>query len=73
MDDAYAILKAHKAPGESFSDEIRRLVQEKGSILDLAGAWKNITDEEAEKMKKAIREMRKGNRFEELKKRMASA
>lgn len=31
----------------------------KGSILELAGAWSDMTDEEAERMKEAIRKTRK--------------
>ena len=71
MDDVYDLLKARKLAEESFSEEIRRLVKGKGSIMDLAGAWKDVSDEDAEKMKRAITEMRKVTRLEELKKRIA--
>ncbi len=41
-----------------------------GSILDLAGAWKDLmTDEEEAEMKKFMAESRKGSRFKELQKR----
>jgi len=61
MDDVYELLKALKSPEESFSDEIRRLTTVKGSILDFAGAWNELSDKEAEKMKIRIRE-RRGDR-----------
>lgn len=71
MDDVYDLLKIRKLPDESFSDELRRLVKGKGSIMDLAGAWKDISEEDANKMKRAITEMRKGTRLADLKKRFA--
>lgn len=70
MDDAYDLLIGMKMPGESFSDEIRRLTKTKSSVMDFAGAWKDISDKEAEKMKKTITEMRKSSRIDEVIKRM---
>lgn len=70
MDDAYGLLVAVKAPDESFSDEIRRLLKSKGSIMDFAGAWKDISDKEIETMKKAILALRGGTRLQEATKRM---
>jgi len=67
MDDVYGLLKAQKRDSESFSDEIRRLATEKGSILDFAGAWKDVSEEEAKKMKKNILDRRKEReRLDEL-------
>ena len=66
MDDAYNALKIRKRKNESFSEVIRRVTKDKGSIMELAGAWKDISKEDAEKMKKKILEMRKGTRLKEL-------
>ena len=66
MDDAYEMLKALKTPEESFSDEIRRLTSAKGSIMEFAGAWKDISDKEAKKMENAINKMRRGSRMNEI-------
>ena len=55
-DDAYDDLAALKREGESFSQLARRLRQEKGQdrILELAGAWRDMTDEEATGMIRRI-------------------
>ena len=58
MDDVYDLLSTLKRPGESFSDEIRRLAKEKGSLLDLAGAWSDMSDEEVKRIKDRISERR---------------
>jgi predicted CopG family antitoxin len=69
-DDVYERLKAMKTPGESFSDELRRLTTSKGSILDFAGAWKDLSEEDSKKMKENIREKRKDkSRLEEVNKK----
>lgn len=70
MDDVYERLLALKAPSESFSETIRRITSNKGSIMELAGAWKDMSDEEVNKMKSTILRMRKGNKLQELKKKM---
>lgn len=54
MDDVYELLIRNKKSGESFSDEIRRLVPRKGSIMECAGLWAHMSDKEAEDMKKNI-------------------
>ena len=59
MDDAYEMLVGSKLEDESFSDEVRRLVKTKSSIMDLAGAWKDISETDAERMKARIMERRK--------------
>lgn len=56
--DAYEILVREKREGESFSDVIRRLSQRK-SIMDLAGAWKDMTDEEYDEWMEAIGEKKR--------------
>ena len=70
MEDAYEILKALKTPEESFSDEIRRLLSAKGGIMELAGAWKDISEEESHIIKHAIKRMKKGTRLLEIAKRV---
>jgi len=58
MDDAYELLKQEKAGNESFSDVIRKVIPKKKSIWDFVGAWKDMSDEEAEDFHKFIRELR---------------
>ncbi len=62
MDDVYELLKASKAPEESFSDQIRRLAKTKGSILEFAGAWSDMSEEEISAIKAKIEQGRKANR-----------
>ena len=72
MDDVYELLKLRKLPDESFSEELRRLVKGTGSIMDLAGAWKDIPEAEIVRMKKRIEEGRKDrSRLDELHKHVA--
>ncbi len=66
MDDVYDRLVALKRADESFSDELRRLTETKGSILEFAGMWKDMTDEEADRIKKTIKSMRKSTRLQDL-------
>ncbi len=69
MDDVYDTLKTLKRPGESFSDELRRM-SSKGDIMELAGCLKDvISEEDAKKMKEWI-ERRRGTRIDEVIKRM---
>ncbi|MCD6357192.1 MAG: antitoxin VapB family protein, partial [Thermoproteales archaeon] len=53
---AYEALLREKRPGESFSDVILRLVERCGDLMDLAGAWRDVGDEEAEELLKSLRE-----------------
>lgn len=57
-EDVYDRLLALKVPGESFSDELRRLTGS-GSILDFAGIWKDMPEEDFKKIKERIMERRK--------------
>ncbi len=54
--EAYEALSRLKRPGESFSDVILRLARRQRSLRDLAGAWRDLSDEEAEKVLSALRE-----------------
>ncbi len=40
--DAYEALAALKRPGESFSDVVRRITRKNRSLLEFAGAWKEV-------------------------------
>lgn len=71
MDDVYDMLVAIKAPKESFSDEIRKLVKKKADIMNFAGIWKDVTDEDIKKIKSSILESRKNtSRLNDIKSRM---
>ena len=54
MEDAYHLLKSVQKPNESFSEEIRRLIKGKTTISQFAGAWKDVTEAEANQMKETI-------------------
>lgn len=63
-DEAYEILKRRKRKNESFTDVIIRMSLEKGSIkrlLDFAKSkdFSPISDETAERMQEASKEMRR--------------
>ena len=66
MDDVYERLIALKRADESFSDELRRLTETKGNIMEFAGIWKDMSDKDADDMKKVIRNTKKGTRMKEL-------
>jgi len=59
MDDAYGLLVRNKNKDESFSEELRRILPKKGNILDCAGLWSDMSDKDAEDMKKTIKQLRK--------------
>ena len=59
MEDVYESLKTLKMPEESFSEELRRIVVPKAKLFDFFGAWKDVDEAEAKRMKKMIKEMRK--------------
>ncbi len=54
--EAYNALLREKRPGESFSDVILRLIKSRGDVMDLAGAWSDVTDEVVEDILRGIRE-----------------
>ena len=68
MDDAYKILASRKNKDESFSEVIRKIVSEKQDIMKFAGTWKNISDKEADAMKKKIASIRRKSTIDMLKK-----
>ena len=68
MDDAYDLLVKNKHKGESFSSVIRRIADKKENIMKFAGAWKDMTDEEADKIKDTIQELREKSTRDLIKK-----
>lgn len=53
--DAYEALAALKRPGESFSDVVRRLTKKNRSLLEFAGAWKDVPAETMNEIKNFLR------------------
>ena len=45
-EDIYNQLDKYRLKGESFSEAIKRLLDSNADILELAGAWKKISDVE---------------------------
>ena len=62
MNDVYELLARNKRKDESFSDMLRKEYSKKGSILDLAGAWSDLSDKDAMEMEKAIKKSREYTR-----------
>jgi len=62
MDDAYELLVRNKKKDESFSDVVRREFSKKGSILDLAGAWSDLSDKDVKEMENAVKKSREYTR-----------
>lgn len=61
-EEAYKALAGDKNKDESFSEVILRTHKRKGKVEDImkfAGAWSDMSDEEANKLKKHIEDMRK--------------
>ena len=54
MNDAYKMLVSKKGKDESFSDVIRRITKKRRDIMEVAGSWSHISDEDIEEMKKNI-------------------
>lgn len=54
--EAYLALSREKRPGESFSDVILRILRERGDIIELAGAWSDLSEKEVEELLNRIRE-----------------
>ena len=57
-EEAYEKIASNKKQGESFSELIGRSFDKKGDISQFIGAWSDMSDETAEKIKKHIETMR---------------
>jgi len=55
-EDAYAALAALKREGESFSEVVRRLTRKNRSLLDFAGAWKDVPKASMEEFREFLRQ-----------------
>jgi len=64
---AYEKIKEEKNTGESFSNVVLRLIEEKKkkNILEFAGKW-NLPKDEAEKIKKELQRGRKSFKTREV-------
>ena len=58
MKDVYMLLRAVKGENESFSEVLRRKLSKSQNIMELAGEWE-MSDEEAETIKKKIKQISK--------------
>ncbi|MEJ2775904.1 antitoxin VapB family protein [Sulfolobaceae archaeon RB850M] len=57
-EEAYKLLLSEKREGESFSDVIIRLVKNsKRNIMDYAGIWVNMSDEEVDELFKDLEKL----------------
>ena len=56
-DDVYELLTKMKLKNESFSDTIRRLAKRR-DLVDCAGAWSDVPEEEMKEYEEGIREQR---------------
>lgn len=68
MDDAYLLLLRNKVRNESFSQMIRRHFGKKRSIMQFAGAWNDMNDNEIDELKDKIKSIREGMNKSILKK-----
>jgi predicted CopG family antitoxin len=56
-DDVYELLTKMKLKNESFSDTIRRLARRR-NLVDCAGAWSDVPEEEMRAFEEGLRELR---------------
>lgn len=70
--EAYELLRRQKRGGESFSEAVKRLTRKRRSILDFAGAWKDMPKKDLEEIRAFLRRGREldRRRMEELIERM---
>ena len=59
-EEAYEKLASNKRKDESFSEFINRNFAKRGDITQFIGAWSDMSDETADKIKKHIETMRHG-------------
>jgi len=56
-EDAYELLKKMKLKNESFTETIRRLAKRR-RIMDCAGLWSDVPEEEMKALESSIKELR---------------
>ena len=59
MNDVHDLLIRARIKDESFSEVIRRILAKNKNIMKFAGALKNISEKDAEEIKKNIEKIRK--------------
>lgn len=60
--EAFAVLKAQKRAGESFSMVVKRLARPWKPLTDVAGGWKDMSAAERKEMDRIYRDISKANR-----------
>jgi len=55
-DVAYMRLARLKRPGESFTDLVIRMTEDRRSVMHLAGSWRDLTEAEHDAMAQALQE-----------------
>ncbi len=60
--EAHAALKAMKGRDESFSDVVKRIAKPRKSILDLAGAWKELPAADRKALEAYYAQMEEGSK-----------
>ncbi|HYM40450.1 MAG TPA: antitoxin VapB family protein [Thermoplasmata archaeon] len=60
--EAYELLRKKKREGETFSDVVKRLARKPRSIMDFAGAWKDVPSEDLAKIREFLRRGRELDR-----------
>jgi len=59
IEEVYKELAMHKRSGESFSNELLRLIHKKGKISECAGFWSWMAPSDANAIGKAIEKRRR--------------
>ena len=57
--EAYEMLRRQRRSGETFSDAVKRLSGRRRSILDFAGIWKDIPNEDLARIRTFLKEGRR--------------
>ncbi len=60
--EAYDLLRRKKRDGETFSDVVKRLVRKPRSLLEFAGAWKDVPEEDLAQIRGFLRKGRELDR-----------
>jgi len=60
--EAYDLLRRQRRSGATLSDAVKRRSGKRRSILDFAGIWKDIPDEDLERLRSFLAEGRRRDR-----------